>query len=438
MMGAVIAAIVATAIAVPLYFPSDDNRETTQTTTNSSTTSTTTEIPPKEDTLPPELPSENISSEPEENPDSSVGSQNDPLLSIPKYTAETKLSIPPLKNEDYFVIVPLGNIGPPGHTIPTDHIYYFITKDDDKGMVIANIYAPGDIRILELSYVKYFTDGVLQFIDYNIAFASCRDQILVFGHVGTINTELRELLNNTEIWCWERYGIEPETMQQCEIKIALDVEAGTILGTAGNFSFGKTALDVWAWDFNSPPLQYANPLRYRQSSEYDPLHIVCPLDLFTDEAKKEQESKLGDFSGNKRTIEPICGEVMQDIPGTAHGNWFAGEDLTDMSHWDQHLAFVHDNFNPTFSVISIAGTVMDPGFWLFTAENNGTINRKFSDVTPDGKIYCYDAAVNHNTNNVFPGFLIIQLLTPTEMLVEHGSGTCEPNIDFVNPTTYHR
>tara|TARA_B100000315_G_scaffold207610_1_gene202426 strand:- start:1572 stop:2876 length:1305 start_codon:yes stop_codon:yes gene_type:complete len=385
--------------------------------------------------IPPES-LEVISSEPEENPDSS-GSQEDPRFSLPECSLQTKLTIPPLNIDDYEVIAPLGNLNPPGHTLPTDHIYYYLTRDDVLGTVKANIYAPGDIRIFSLDFSRYFIDGVEQYIDYTIIFPPCRDQTLRFGHVRTLNTQLLEILNNSEVRCGEVYGLGPETYQYCWVDLALDVEAGTILGTAGGFNFGSWALDLWAFDLSTPPLQYTSSMRYGLSLNDQSFHVVCPLDLFTDEVRQEQESKVGLVGGNKRTIEPICGEVMQDISGTAQGNWFAGEDLTDMSKWDKHLAFVHDNFDPAFSAISIGGTVMDSGVWLFMAENNGTINRQFSDVTPDGKKYCYDATANSGYNG-FPGFLIIQLLSTTEWLVEHGNGICELNVDFVNPITYHR
>lgn len=364
-------------------------------------------------------------------------SQNDTLLSLPECSIETKLFIPPLNLEDYSAISTLGNINPPIHTIPSDHIGMYITKVNDLDMVVANIYAPGDIRIIRIGFTKYFINNTLFTTDYRIAFSPCKDQTLEFGHVNTINTELQDILNNTELSCSERYGIEPETTQQCMVSLSLDVEAGIILGTAGGVFTGTHGIDFAAWDFGAPPLQYASSIRYGPSTTEQYYYAVCALNLFTDEAREEMESKIQDYRGNKRTIEPICGEVMQDIPGTAQGNWFAGEDLTDWTQWDGNLAFVHDNFNPLLSVISVGGTIMDSGFWHFTAENNGSVNRKFSDITPDGKKYCYDSTANYEYQ-FFQGFLIIQLLNTTEMLVEHGNGTCESNIDFVNPTIYHR
>ena len=38
--------------------------------------------------------------------------------------------------------------------------------------------------------------------------------------------------------------------------------------------------------------------------------------------------------------------------------------------------------------ISVGGTIMEMGVWLFQEEENGLVNREFDQVVPDGQIYC--------------------------------------------------
>jgi hypothetical protein len=49
--------------------------------------------------------------------------------------------------------------------------------------------------------------------------------------------------------------------------------------------------------------------------------------------------------GVRRTAEPVCGQLMQDVPGSAQGRWYMGS--SDMD--DRNLALVHDNVIPTLA-----------------------------------------------------------------------------------------
>ena len=190
--------------------------------------------------------------------------------------------------------------------------------------------------------------------------------------------------------------------------------AGTVLGEVGdlqgNFDFGVYGLRT--------NLEYANQHQYSGRS----LHIVCPLDLYDDETRSELYAKIA------RTAEPLCGTVMQDVPGALQGNWF----LADVANpsGDQQLAFVHDNADPSTAVISVGGTFMTHAKWHFVPQSAGLTDRDFTDVTPDGNLYCYEADQ--------PGRIIVQMKSTTELVIEHHQGSCTDPIQFESPTTYRR
>ena len=217
---------------------------------------------------------------------------------------------------------------------------------------------------------------------------------------------------------------------------------GTVIGTTG----GKVsaALDLEAYDLAAEPLAFANPDRYFSDLDLR-LKVVCPFDGFTPEARAEQMSRIGRYDGQPRTEEPLCGEVMQDVPGTAQGNWFTGS-FGGQSDWSQELSLVHDHIDPTKSAISVGGTIMESGLWLFDAEDAGAedagaVNRDFAQVVLDGRVYCYQGGVSTQggqSPSTFPGRLLISLTSRTEMLVEHQAGNCGQLPDFVNPVTYQR
>ena len=131
---------------------------------------------------------------------------------------------------------------------------------------------------------------------------------------------------------------------------------------------------------------------------------------------------------------------MQDVPGTAQGNWFTGS-LDRPATWAQEMALVHDHIDPTLAAISIGGTVMEMGVWLFPPEQAGLINREFSQVKPDGRIYCYQGALSSQygqENPEFPGRLLIRMDKPESMSVERQDGSCQNGAGFIDPVVYQR
>jgi hypothetical protein len=119
---------------------------------------------------------------------------------------------------------------------------------------------------------------------------------------------------------------------------------------------------------------------------------------------------------------------MQDVPGTLQGNWFLDEALS--SEWSRHLAFVYSNGDPSVAVISIEGGFSAPIKWEFVPEESGLSNRKFSDVTADESIYCYDRGQ--------PGRVLVQLTSDTGLRIEHQGGSCTGAMELTNPAFYGR
>lgn len=60
------------------------------------------------------------------------------------------------------------------------------------------------------------------------------------------------------------------------------------------------ALDLEAYDLSSPPLAYANPDRYYSGLDLR-LHVTCPLDWFTAQARVERLARMGRYDGQFRT-----------------------------------------------------------------------------------------------------------------------------------------
>ena len=377
----------------------------------------------------------------QESDDSGSDGRMPGLDSLPPCDDSNKFSVSPIDPDAYEVIVPLGLLTIPQHVQPTSHIYYHIVSDDsgDRGQrtpKVANVRAPGDVRILGINLTESNGGPRGNYTDYDITFAPCRDRMFVLIHVSTLSPELTHLQETTKPDRCNEYGSSEGRYRFCTSTVQLDVSAGTLLGTTG----GKVsaALDLEAYDFSAPPLAYANPSRYVSSAD-NRLYVGCPLDWFTDDLWDAHLSRMGGINGHSRTIAPLCGEVMQDVPGTAQGNWFA-VGSSGGTDWQSELALVHDHVDPTRAAISVGGVVMEQGLWLFTAENNGQINREFSQVTPDDGLYCYHGAISNEggVESPFPGRLLLSMPGASRLLLERQDGECDGDWELVEPVEYLR
>ena len=305
-------------------------------------------------------------------------------------------------------ITPLGNLGPPGHTFPTEHVFFHITAGGTTTQTIP-LYSPANV------YVSLITinNGATQDPgDYTIYFALCKDVIGYFNHVKEISAELQQVVADSEC------SFQGETQStRCNIETLHTIQSGSQVGQVGrlqgNFDFGLIDL--------RKTLAFVNPNRYGTRS----LHIQCPFDYYDSSMKQQFYDLLARTDGS-------CGRVAQDVPGTLKGNWFYGDARADIgTDWDKYLAFVEDNGDPTQSVISIGGTFTNAGKLEFTPQTSGLVNREFSQVTADGNVYCYES-------QSFSGRIIVQLVSSNELKIENQSSSCSGNYLFTNATNYKR
>jgi len=98
---------------------------------------------------------------------------------------------------------------------------------------------------------------------------------------------------------------------------------------------------------------------------------------------------------------------------------------------------VHDSIKASRAIVSVGGVISDPAEWQFTEKTSGLINRKFTDVTADGNIYCYVAEAPINAWDTKPsGKILVQMTSDIELQIEHQTGRCPGS--FNNPTIYNR
>ena len=298
------------------------------------------------------------------------------------YVVPLIFSAAPTDLDKLDAIVTLGNLNPPSHTFPTDHIYFYPTRQPNADRPnVVNVYSPGDLTIIQVWASQHVNAG---FVDFNVILQPYDTIRVMFYHVSTLDSEVFGDTSDYASWHLDsEYTTGGEIYRLLTKDYNIEVKAGDLLGTAGG-NPGQWAFDLGVWDENYYPTMVANPQRWEKASC---IHTICPLVLY--EPGPVLDAMIALVDRDKVEGEDLpCGSVMQDIPGTAQGVWFL-EGITETYPEDPHLALVHSNIHPARAVLSIGNSV--PGLpshaYDFLPEATGFLNRDFKDITPDGNIY---------------------------------------------------
>jgi hypothetical protein len=298
-----------------------------------------------------------------------LGCELDERSVISETCPTTLWSQPPLVLDEVGFIVPLGNLAPPGHVLPTPHTYWAAPSED----MSRDVVAPGDMTITSISVVNDLTRGTS---DYSLNFQPCTSVRGVFRHLSELSSGLLDELVESEC---SSYQIDGQDWELCDYWIEVQVTAGTPLGVVGGVDIRSQQLDFGVVDFRETPTTFVSPNR----RDGDMPYVVCPLDGFDGEMRETLEGKLGGFDGPP--LDEIgCGKVAWDVAGTAQGQWFqvgaVGQDESP------HLALVHHNVHTTQPAISVGPSVPDlsPGVYTYEVDENEWFNQDFLSMSSPG------------------------------------------------------
>lgn len=332
-----------------------------------------------------------------------------PLLNLRTCT-DTEYAVSPIDLSNDFSLDPLGHMsGVGGHLFPTDHIYFYVHKATSATPTI-NVYAPGNIVISQVASSEYRNASPV-FTDYSLRFATCQGLTGYFFHINGLSSELQSKIDSVSGSC----GTYPDgSIYYCTKDVAIPVTVGDVLGTiTGRTGSSFFTLDFGMQDHNQPALSYITPAR--QISEH--LYTRCPLERFEEPLKSQLVSRLGRYDGTQqRTDEPVCGETMQDVPGSAQGLWYVpGTPQSPVQDPSPHMALVHDNVLTSTGVFSVGNSVSSlPGTqYYFDTTNSGLVNLDFNLVTSNGTVYCYE-----NFSNLLNSIVLLQLPSSTTLKIE--------------------
>ena len=354
----------------------------------------------------------------------------------------------PLMDPKYISqLIPLGNVNPPGHTGPVDHIYF---ATEFRGRI--PLLAPADGWITNLTEIlKADSSGKYIPTGFVVRYIICDGLVLDFASYTSLIKPLTDQISSKNSGC--KYGIVkpghsggPEG--QCYYSVNYKVKSGEEIGWVQAVKNGEgydLPFEIWAANYNIPARSDVN-WAYYNDDRY--AHSMCTFDLYAGDLKKAFFSKFGgmvvtgkdkskQFTLVRRTIEPICGQVNQDVVGTIQGMWFGGTYQGESIEFQgKGVAFLHNNIDPRKGEISIGGEVTGTaGVIMFKPTHSGKIDREPSEVKSDGAIYCYNPG--EGGWNI-SGKILVQLIDSHHMRVEHLAGSCGTGEAFQRAFDYQR
>jgi hypothetical protein len=336
----------------------------------------------------------------------------------------------PLRPEDFYLFVNLGHMSQPGHVFPSDHGGFYLTDY----MTPKPVLCPAGMYIVRITVTEHVNE---RFSDYAVTLSANGERFqIVFGHLSRIRDSILEQAEAGGVPVCDTYSTGGNTFRNCSYSTAIPVSAGDTLGAAGG-NPGQFGLDFGVYD-RTGRIKFASG-RF-DNSQYP--YTVSPLDYFTDEIRDVLIPKCGDYLCGRptfRTEPPVGGTVDFDIPGTAQGLWYKPGEPTYPE--DPHLALVRHNADPGVPVFSVGVSLtgLDPGTYTFSPADTGFVNRIFSGVQSDGRIYRYRIRFPCEAEAAAHAVLLVQLTDASHMKIEKQDPAAGPPWAFTsNAVMYER
>lgn len=218
----------------------------------------------------------------------------------------------------------LGNLSPPGHVLPTDHVYFYDWDlarggGQGSGAEVRSVYMPATGAVF---LVLPQSNG-----ESKVMFRATSDFYFYLDHI----------------------------VVSAPLAIGTIVQAGTQIGT----TLPGSTVDLGAFDTSVPHSGFLSKDRYPvQTQSY-----VSPWKYFTPELQAQIYSHVY----RAPTAPDKDGKIDFGVAGTLAGDWFLQGMAADSSSgpygWTRSVSFAYDYYDPSLPRISIGGTITSPGVW---------------------------------------------------------------------------
>jgi len=284
---------------------------------------------------------------------------NNPGAGFPAGTLS--LTASPIDQSAIRWITPLGNLNPPSHTVPSDHIYFYFADPNAGESIVGRrtpFFAPGR--------------GTVTFI------------------IGGAGQESKVMFRQTSTFS---YYVD-HVILDAAMPLGTVVTAGQRIGVTGE----AYAVDLGVVN-DSITVPFLVPSRYNMES----LNADAPLKYFSEPLKSQLYARV------QRLGPQLDGLINYDVAGRLSGNWFL-QGNTSLA-----IAFVYDTYDPSRVLISSSGLPLG----VYELSPGDPAPRDVS-VT-SGKVLYALARTNNGPNpphDSIPVYLLVQLTDDTHLLSE--------------------
>ncbi|MBM3735840.1 MAG: hypothetical protein FJW39_08650 [Acidobacteria bacterium] len=335
------------------------------------------------------------------------------------------LSVLPMDRDSFLSFRPLGWISPLQHVFPAKHSCFSLSRPGEPNRMLP-VRFPANARLTRVSLTEYLDgSGVAYKRGYTLYFQTCREVSAYFTHLSEVPAAIAALVRRDRCTSYVTNGTP---VNLCQSDVAFDVSAGDPAGVSGDAAI----VDFGMTDTRIAPLGFIRPDHYMSEM----LYYVSPVPYFEPEPRADLTAKLASYDGTTpRTAEPVTGAYLQDLAGTAQGNWFTpGVNLSiPFQQPDPFLALVHDYIDPSEPIISTGTSIpgLRPGVYRVRPATTGNRNRDFSAITAGAGVFCYDdfgpPMIRQTTAGGIPvgvpeGVLLIEMTSEESLRIELAGG----------------
>ena len=306
-----------------------------------------------------------------------------------------QFSVLPVAPAPGLSLTALGNLNPPGHVLPTDHVYFYawdLSRPVQASALTArNVYLPATGAL----FLKLQTSGSIP--DWKLMFRATDNFYFYLDHV----------------------------LPTLTLNVGDVIQAGTLIGTTDP---GGT-LDLGAFDQTVTHSGFLTPARY----PFQTLHYVSPWKYFAPSMLPTIYAQIY----RAQSAADKDGKIDFGVEGKLVGDWYLSGMPADSSGgpygWTKTVAFVYDYYDPSKVRISIGGTIGPPGVWAIDSTSPRPEN-----VSVASGLAAYHL-VNPFDGGPQNGLLLVQMVSESQIRIELFPGSTAPTGQFdANAATFVR
>jgi hypothetical protein len=297
------------------------------------------------------------------------------------------LTVSPIDTAQLVRVDPLGQMSPPGHTLPSDHEYWFFVNP--LGNPLTADCSKRPIRAAGAGTVSFMLETEPG--NWKVIFAMTQTFGYYYDHI----------------------------VPAAGIVVGATVSAGQQVGTTTG---GCPSFDVGVIDFDVTLPGLITPERYGAQT----LHAGRPIGYFTEPLRSALLARSSRTAGDAYRE----GRIDYGIRGKLVGDWFATTlprttDSTGPAGWTQSLCFAYDNVDPSKIRISVGGGALPMGLWNVGGGAADPANVGVSSGKVVYQLIPYGGASQ-------PGYLAVQLIAEDRIRVQVFPNSTDPNPAFTS------